>query len=96
MKLTNINVIQECLTTELNIEYKLCVLVALSQSPNQSQNKFFRFITKLESTLQAITLRKPFATMILNDFNAQNKLCFDQNNTPYEGSILNDLMAQYS
>ena len=33
--------------------------------------------------------------MVLRDFNAKNKLWFDQENTPYEGSILNDLMAQY-
>ena len=33
--------------------------------------------------------------MVLGDFNAKNKLWFDQDNTLYEGSILNDLMAQY-
>ena len=33
--------------------------------------------------------------MVLGDFNARNKLWFDQDNTSYEGSILNDLMAQY-
>ena len=40
-------------------------------------------------------LRKPFLTMVLGDFNAKNKLWFDQDNTSCEGSILNDLMAQY-
>ena len=34
-------------------------------------------------------------TMVLGDFNAKNKLWFDQNNTSYERSILHDLMAQY-
>ena len=33
--------------------------------------------------------------MVLGDFNAKNKLWFDQNNTSYERSILHDLMAQY-
>ena len=73
----------------------LCVLVALYRSPSQSHNEFSSFITSSESTLQVKTLRKPFLTMVLRDFNAKNKLWFDQENTPYEGSILNDLMAQY-
>ena len=71
------------------------MLVALYRSPTQSHNKFSSFIIKLESTLQAITLRKPFLTMVLRDFNVKKKLWFDQENTSSEGSILNDLMAQY-
>ena len=71
------------------------MLVALYQSPSQSHNKFSSFITNLESTLQAITLRKPFLTMVLGGFNAKSKLWFDQDNILFEGSILNGLMAQY-
>ena len=33
--------------------------------------------------------------MVLGDFNAKNKTWFDQGNTSYGRSILNDLMAQY-
>ena len=82
-------------TIELNIKNTLCVLVALYQSLSESHNEFSSFFTNLESTLQAITLRKPFLTMILADFNAKNKLWCDQDNISYEGSILNDLKAQY-
>ena len=64
-------------------------------SVTQSRNEFSSFITNLESTLHAITLKKPFLTMALSDFNAKNKLWFDLDITSYEGSILNDLMAQY-
>ena len=45
--------------------------------------------------MQTTNLRKPFLTMVLGDFNARIKLWFDQDNTSYKGSILNDLMAQY-
>ena len=72
--ITNINFLQECLTIELIIKNKLYLLVALYRSPSQLHNKFSSFITNLESTLQAITLRKPFLTMILGDFIAKNKL----------------------
>ena len=95
LKLININFLHECLNIELNIKNKLCVLVALYQSPSQS-HMFSSFITNLESTLQAITLRQPFLTMVLGDFNAKNKPWFDQDNTSYKGSILHDLMAQYA
>ena len=71
------------------------MLFALYRSPNQSHNEFFSFIINLESTLQAITLRKPFLTTVLSDFKVKNKLWFEQDNTSYKRSILNDLMAQY-
>ena len=93
LKLTDINFLHECLTIELNIKNKLCVLVALYRSPSQLHNEFFSFITNLESTWQAIILRKPILSMVLGDFNAKDKLWFDQENTSYEGSVLNDLMV---
>ena len=73
-KLISIDFLHECLTIELNIKNKLCVLVALYLSLSQSRKKFSSFITNLESILQAITLRKLFLTMVLGDFNARNKL----------------------
>ena len=95
LKLIKVNFLHECLTIELNIKNKLCVVVALYRSPSQSHNEFSSFITNLESTLQAITLRKHFLTMVLGNCNAKNKLWLDQDNTSYEGSILNNLMVQY-
>ena len=40
-------------------------------------------------------MRQSFSAMVLGDFNAKNKLWFAQDNTSYESSSLNDLMAQY-
>ena len=96
MKLININFLCECLTIELNIKNKLCVLVVLHWSPSQSRNKFSCFTDNLTSTLQDTTWRKSFLTMVLGDFNAKSKLWFDQENTSCEGIIMNDLMTQYS
>ena len=45
LKLTNINLLHECLTIELNIKNKLCMLVALYRSPSQSHSESSRFIT---------------------------------------------------
>ena len=68
LKRTNINLLHESLTIELNTKNKLCVLVALYRSPSQSHNEFSSFITNLESTLQAKTLRKPFLTIVFGWF----------------------------
>ena len=51
LKLININfLLNECLTIELSIKNKLCVLVALYRSPSQSHNEFSSFITNLKSS----------------------------------------------
>ena len=61
----------------------------------QSHIEFSNFITNLESTSQATTLKKPFLAIVLGDFHAKKMPWFDQDNTSYKGSILHDLMAQY-
>ena len=66
------------MSIDLNIENKLCLLVALYRSPSQSHNKFSSFITNLEPLLKATILRNPFLTMALGDSNAKNKFWLDQ------------------
>ena len=95
LNLININFLHECLTVELNIKDKQCVLLALYQSPSQSHNKFYNFIATLESIFQAIILKNPLLPMVLGDFNAKNKICFGQDNMTYKESILHDSMAPY-
>ena len=45
--------------------------------------------------LQAMASKNVFLSLILGDFNAKNKVWFDQDNTTTEGTIINDLMTQY-
>ena len=45
--------------------------------------------------LQAIASKNPFLSLVLGDFNAKNKVWFDQDNTTTERTIINDLMTQY-
>ena len=46
-------------------------------------------------TLQAIASKNPFLRLVLGDFNAKNKVWFDQDNNTIEGIVINDLIAQY-
>ena len=63
--------------------------------PSQSRSEFKNFTTSLELTIQAIASKNPFLSLVLGDFNAKNKVWFDQENTTTEGTIINDLMTQY-
>ena len=95
LQLLNINYLKECVTFELSIKNKFCIIAALYRSPSQSHSEFTNFTTSLELTLQAIVSKNPFLSLVLDDFNAKNKVWFDQDNTTTEGTIINDLMTQY-
>ena len=74
LKLLNINYLQECITFELSIKRKLCIITALYKSPSQSHSEFTNFTTSLELTLQAIASKNTFLSLVLGDFNAKNSL----------------------
>ena len=94
LKLLNINYLQECITFELSIKNKLCIIAALYRYPIQSHSESTNFTTSLELTLQAIaSSRNSFLSLVSDDFNAKNKVWFDQDNTTTEGTIVNDLMT---
>ena len=96
LKLLNINYVQECITFELSIKNNLCIIAALYRFPiPHSHSKFANFTISLELTLQAISSKNLFLSLVLGDFNAKNKIWSDQNNTTTEGTITNDLMTQY-
>ena len=47
-------------------------------------------------TLQAIVSKNRFSSLVLVDFNAKNKVWFDQGNmTTTEGTVINDIMAEH-
>ena len=72
---------------------RACCSVLVTQSTTKRVFQFYYqfriLITRCKFEL------KPFLATALGDFNAKNNLWFDQDNTSYEGSILNDFMAQY-
>ena len=78
LKLLNINYLQECIIFELSIKNKLYIITTLYRSPSQSHSEFTNFTTSLELTLQAIASKNPFLNLVLGDFNAKNKIWFDQ------------------
>ena len=55
----------------MKIEDKLCNFVALYRSPSHSQDKFEIFAKNLELNLDAISVKNPFLTVVLGDFNVK-------------------------
>ena len=74
LKLLNINYLQECITFELSIKNKFCIIAALYRSPSQSRSEFANFTTSLELTLQAIASKNPFLSLVLGGFTDKNKV----------------------
>ena len=88
MKFLNINYLQECITCEFNIKKtNLCIIAALYKFHNEFTNII---TTSLELTLQAIASKNPFLSLVLGDFNAKNKVFFDQDNTTTERTVIDE------
>ena len=71
LKVTNIQYLKEYINFEMKIEDKLCNFVALYRSPSHSQDKFEIFAKNLELNLDAISVKNPFLTVVLGDFNVK-------------------------
>ena len=66
------------------ISNKLCNFISLYRSPSQSSDEFENFVYNLDLTLEALTQKNPFLTVIIGDFNTKfNKWCSTDKTTPY-------------
>ena len=73
---------------------KLCNFISLYRSPSQSSDEFENFVYNLDLTLEALTQKNPFLTVIVGDFNAKfSKWCSTNKTTP-EGAKLDNLTSQ--
>ena len=72
---------------------KLCNFKSLYRSPSQSSDEFENFVYNLDLTLEALTQKNPFLTVIIGDFNAKfNKWCSTNKTTP-EGAKIDNLTS---
>ena len=96
IKMLNINYLQECICFDLKIGSKLCTIVSLYRSPSQSADEFNNFLNKLNLTMESITQKNPFLTVVIGDFNARSsKWCIDDKTTQ-EGLKIENLLYQFS
>ena len=71
LKVTGVRLLEECIVFDLIISNKLCSFVALYRSPSQSQDDFATFSDNFEMTLDLVSKKNPFLTVVLGDFNGK-------------------------
>ena len=77
------------------ISNELCNFISLYRSPSQASDEFENFVYNLDLTLEALTQKNPFLTVIVGDFNAKfSKWCSTDKTTP-EVAKLDNLTSQY-
>ena len=69
--MTDVRLIEECITFDLIMSNKLCSFVALCRSPSQSQDNYATFSDNSEITVDLVSKEKPFLLVVLGDFNAK-------------------------
>ena len=72
LRVLDIQYLNECINTELKIGGKLCYIIALYRSPNQSQDELEKFSEKLELNLDSLVQNNPFLVALTGDFNAKS------------------------
>ena len=96
IKMLNINYLQECICFDLKIGSKLCTIVSLYRSPSQSADEFDNFLNKLNLTMESITQKNPFLTVVIGDFNARSSKWWTDDKTTQEGLKIENLLSQFS
>ena len=71
-----------------------CNITLIYCSPSQSSEEFDTFLSNFEFLLDYIANRKPFASIIICDFNARSNNWCSSDKTTYEGKKLESLTSQ--
>ena len=96
IKMLNINYLQECICFDLKIGSKLSTIVSLYRSPSQSADEFDNFLNKLNLTMESITQKNLFLTVLIGNFNAKSSKWWIDDKTTQEGLKIENLLSQFS
>ena len=88
----NINYLQECICFVLKLGSELCTIVSLYRSPIQSADEFNNFLNKLNLTMESITQKNPFLTVVIGDFNSRSSKWWTDDKTTQEGLKIENLL----
>ena len=72
IKMLNINYLQKCIFLDLKIGGKRCTIVSFYRSSSQSANEFENILNKLNLTMESITQKNPFLTVVIGNFNSRS------------------------
>ena len=95
LRVLDIKYLHECINFELKIGDKLCNFVALYRSPSQTQDEFEKFSDNLELDLGTLSQKNPFLVVAIGDFNTTSKSWYINDNTTFQGNVLEDITSQF-
>ena len=96
IKELKISYLQESICFDLKIGNKLCSIVSLCRSPSQTSDEFENFLNNLNLTLESVTQRNPFLTVVIGDFNARSSKWWRDGKTNKEGLRIENLFSQFA
>ena len=96
IKMLIINYLQEYICFDLKIGSKPCTFVLLYRSPSQSPVEFENFLKRLNLTMESITQKNPFLTVVIGDFNTRSSKWWTDDKTTQEGLKIENLLSQFS
>ena len=96
IKMLNSNYLQECISFNVKIGSKRYTIVSFYRSPSQSANEFENVLNKLNLTMESLTQKNPFLTVVIGNFNVRpSKWCMDDKATQ-QGFKIENLPSQFS
>ena len=72
-RIIRVNYLSEYINFEIMIGNKICKSITLYMSLSQNQDHFQALIDNLEMTLETLTQKKSFLTVVISDFNLKSK-----------------------
>ena len=95
LKVISIPYLNESLLCEVTIGSKKCIIGTVYRSPSQNFNEFQSFLSNFEFSLQDISNRNPYLTLLLGDYNARNTKWWHHDITTTEGIQLETTTTIY-
>ena len=95
MKVVDIQLLSECINFEIEIGGKLCRILCLCRSPNQTRDIFETFTDNFELTLDLIINKNPFLIVALGDLNAKTTNCYKNDINSYKGLKTDTITSQF-
>ena len=96
LKMLNIHYLQECISFDLKLGSKLCTILSRWRSPSKSAYEFGNFLNKLNLTMEMITQKNPFLTVVIGIFNARSSKWWTDDKTTQEVLKTENLLSQFS
>ena len=95
LKLISTPYLNESLLCEVTIGSKKCIIGTVYRSPSQNSDEFESFLSNFEFSLQDISNRNPYLTLLLGDYNARNTKWWHHDITTTEGIQLETTTTIY-